>query len=149
MTTISEPEITRVTADGRFPNTVGCAFTLLWIRLSLRLRGLAWTVRTSRALGVKSETQFASSAEISSVVLDEIARRVAVAGAYFPGRARCLEQSLTLQHVLRKRGIAAELCLGVQPYGFAAHAWVEYRGRPLNESGEMVRSLSRMPPLPV
>jgi len=48
---------------------------------------------------------------------------------------RCLERSLTGQRMLRKRGIDAELKIGVQKQGpeLEAHAWLELDGRPLNE----------------
>lgn len=48
---------------------------------------------------------------------------------------RCLERSLTSQRMLRKRGIDAELEIGVQKQGpeLEAHAWLEIDGQPLAE----------------
>ena len=48
---------------------------------------------------------------------------------------RCLERSLTSQRMLRKRGIDAELKIGVQKQGpeLEAHAWLEIDGRPVAE----------------
>lgn len=50
-------------------------------------------------------------------------------------RMQCLERSLTRQRMLRKRGIDAELKIGVQKQssGIEAHAWLELTGKPLNE----------------
>jgi len=48
---------------------------------------------------------------------------------------QCLERSLTRQRMLRKRGLDAELKIGVQKQGaeLEAHAWLELTGKPLNE----------------
>jgi hypothetical protein len=48
-----------------------------------------------------------------------------------PRDPRCLTTSLVLTSVLARRGIPATLVIGVRPDPFAAHAWVEHRGRPL------------------
>jgi transglutaminase-like putative cysteine protease len=44
---------------------------------------------------------------------------------------RCLTTSLVLTALLARRGIPATLVIGVRADPFAAHAWVEHRGRPL------------------
>jgi hypothetical protein len=48
-----------------------------------------------------------------------------------PRDPRCLRTSLVLTALLARRGIPATLVIGVRPHPFAAHAWVEHRGRPL------------------
>ncbi len=61
------------------------------------------------------------------------ARAVAVqrAARVLP-RATCLPQSLALARMLRKKGVAANVRIGVKAgSGFAAHAWIEIDGRPL------------------
>jgi hypothetical protein len=58
---------------------------------------------------------------------------VSVAGALLPGRYRCLEQALALHILLRRRGVKTRVRLGVQPYGFSAHAWVELGSVALGE----------------
>ena len=45
---------------------------------------------------------------------------------------------MALYVLLRRRGIGAELRLGVQPYPFNAHAWVELNGVALNEEPEII-----------
>ena len=45
--------------------------------------------------------------------------------------SRCLTTSLVLTALLARRGIPATLVIGVRSHPFAAHAWVEHRGRPL------------------
>jgi transglutaminase-like putative cysteine protease len=48
-----------------------------------------------------------------------------------PRDPRCLTTSLVLTALLARRGVPAMIVIGVCPDPFAAHAWVEYRGRPL------------------
>jgi hypothetical protein len=52
-----------------------------------------------------------------------------------PYRATCLHKSLALWCLLRRRGIPAELCIGVRKSEcqLEAHAWVELEGKALNE----------------
>jgi hypothetical protein len=77
-----------------------------------------------------------------------MAHIVSAAAAFLPWRALCLEQSLALCFLLRRRGHDAVVRLGVRPYPFAAHAWVECNGVPLAESLEHLRAFAAFPPLP-
>lgn len=70
--------------------------------------------------------------------LEALAHRIASIAAFLPGRVRCLEQSLTLYTCLRLKHIDATLKLGVQPYPFLAHAWVESGGQPVAETWDRV-----------
>ncbi len=78
---------------------------------------------------------------------EQVARRVTCAAALYPGRALCLEQSLVLYYLLRSAGIAATFRLGVRPHPFAAHAWVEYGGAPLNDESDHIRQFIPLPDL--
>jgi hypothetical protein len=53
-------------------------------------------------------------------------------------KTNCLEQSLVLWMLLRRRGFPAELKIGVRKDGgeFEAHAWVELDGEALNNESE-------------
>jgi hypothetical protein len=53
---------------------------------------------------------------------------------YFRRREDCLPKAMALFTLLRRRGVAAELCIGVRKYPFGAHAWVEHQGRPLDQA---------------
>ena len=71
--------------------------------------------------------------------LDEaqaIARIVHAAANRNPLRPSCLARSIVLVHQLRRRGLAAEIRIGVaKPDGrLAAHAWVEHDGVALAET---------------
>jgi Transglutaminase-like superfamily len=74
-----------------------------------------------------------------------VLRDISLAAALMPIRARCLEQSLVGFVALRRRGVPVDLRLGVQPYGFVAHAWIELGGRPLNQRSELIRKLVPFP----
>ncbi len=64
------------------------------------------------------------------------ARSVAVAARHHLYLMKCLTRSLVLQTLLARRGIASDLVIGVRKEGerFGAHAWVEWRGRPVAET---------------
>jgi hypothetical protein len=63
------------------------------------------------------------------------ARLVEAAARQGPYRATCLQRSLALWWLLRRRRIDSELRIGVRKEGgrLEAHAWVELRGLVLNE----------------
>jgi hypothetical protein len=68
-----------------------------------------------------------------------VARIVRVAAAHGPYRANCLQQSVTLWWLLRRRGVAGDLRIGTRKgaQGLEAHAWIEVCGRALNESPDV------------
>jgi len=115
------------------PSPWVCAALLFVIRTGLKYGGLD---RTRRVL--MSRVRPATHDAHDRRLIDECVHSVALAAAFFPGRALCLERSLTLWYVLRSRGIPVELRLGVQTFPFAAHAWVSYQGNPLNDVREHV-----------
>lgn len=107
---------------------------LALVRFSLRLFGMRRTVSVVRRLartGIRP-------AHLKSKSVDEIALIVASAGALFIGRARCLEQSLALFLLLSWSDRLAVLKVGARALPFAAHAWVEVDGFPVNEAGETI-----------
>lgn len=56
----------------------------------------------------------------------------------------CLRRALTLQKLLARRGIAADLKIGVHKCDdqLSAHAWLEYQGKPLGEPEQVVERFS-------
>lgn len=119
----------------------GTAFVTLCVaRLRLRVAGVGRTLAWATPHTAPAEGAGAGSVEEAI----RCARTVALAGALFPGRARCLEQSLTLSRLLRARGIPAELRFGIRPHPFAAHAWVEVEGHPLLEDPERLATFQPM-----
>src|SRR5258705_4164878 len=94
------------------PSVARCFVMLLVTRLALKTFGFRRTVRLVRWHGARMA---ARTARFTPVLA---ARAVAIAGAFFPGRAVCLEQSLALYLVLRRLGHESTLRIGVQPYPF-------------------------------
>ena len=65
-----------------------------------------------------------------------IARIVRLAATYGPYRANCLPRAVVLWTLLRRRGLAPDIRIGVRRTGerLDAHAWVEIDGRPLDDN---------------
>jgi hypothetical protein len=119
----------------RAPSVLYCFLLLAAVKLLLRCLGLARTLLWLQ----KRAGSVPATGVVHAVFPARAAYRIALAGAFYPGRARCLEQSLALSYALWRAGLPAYFHLGVQPRPFAAHAWVEYLGEPLNDSLEHVR----------
>ena len=126
------------------PSVARCALLLLAVRAHLKVRGFGCSVSAARRVGARR-----ASAGLTSEEVERTAYRVAVAAAFFPGRAVCLEQSLALYVLLLRRGVPAELRLGVQAYPFYAHAWVELDGEPVNDDPERVERFRALPQVTV
>jgi hypothetical protein len=122
------------------PSVFRCGLMILALKLALATRGLGWTVQWIRR-HVAAVTP--RSAPLGLV--RDVEHAVALAAALYPGRALCLEQSLVLYYLLRRQGVVAKYCQGVQPYPFLAHAWVEYGGEPVNDFAEHVKQFGRLP----
>ena len=108
---------------------------LLATWLGLRLAGfrrwksvLAWLVPSVNTAARKQTASQRKSAELIARMEGAAARNV------FFG-TNCLEQSLVLWWLLRRRGISAELRIGARKEfeRFEAHAWVELDSAVLND----------------
>jgi hypothetical protein len=114
---------------------IDAVVTLIGIKLLMLTLGFA---RTLHFLEWRIGIRF-PSVEPDATALDAAAHSVVAAAVMLPGRNECLEQSLSLWYLLRRRGVAADLTFGMRQYPFGAHAWVSYRGEPLNEDREALR----------
>jgi len=116
----------------RCPSTPRLIWQLTLSATSLRLWGLKRTLDTvyRRTPGVNGQPDGSEK---------EIAARLSAAASWTPLRTECLEQSLALLWILRRQGVAAHLRIGVQPFPFFAHAWVEHRGTPINDTVEKLK----------
>lgn len=105
------------------------------LSLGLRIFGYVRVRRWVEDRTVK-ETRLATPSDIAYG--KEVARLAAIAGRHGPAKATCLRQSLLVYGLLRRQRLTPELKLGVrrEDATFAAHAWVELDGVPL----EMVPS---------
>ena len=118
-----------------------CACLLFVVKQALRVRGFAWTMSWIMKPGPATSSLVTDTRHL----VEAVERRVAMAAAFYPGRARCLEQSMVLFYLLRRRGIEATLALGVQAHPFLAHAWLEHEGRVVNDVLEHVNWFARFP----
>jgi hypothetical protein len=133
-------------AAPRPPSLLTCLATLLLADLALHAGGLRRAVRSAQRFAGRPpiDDSPAAAALVAATV-----HRVAVAASLYPRRALCLEQSLALHVLLARRGVSNELRIGVRQLPFYAHAWVEHRGRPINEREEFVRTLAPFPSVEV
>lgn len=118
------------------PGVLRCLAVLALMDILPRLVGLRRTFALLH--GMQATPTNAAALQ----VVDATVRGVCTAAAFYPRRALCLEQSLALTWLLRRRGVRAELRVGVQPRPFYAHAWVEVDGRALNEPADLPRILT-------
>lgn len=120
------------------PGVLQCLVQLGLAKLSLAVLGFGRTLKRYEGIPVsRNELQVVDDDRI-----EVIGESVAAAAALYPGRARCLEQSLVLHRALRRSGVNSRLRLGVIPYPFAGHAWVECEGRPVNEFADQIHRLT-------
>lgn len=123
------------------PSVLRCALMIMTVKLMLRIHGFSGTMAWIRRR-VKSVHEVVG---VDPTVVKAAEWSVAMAGAFYPGRAKCLEQSLTLYYLMRRQGVPARYCQGVQPYPFQAHAWIEYRGEVINDVPEHAKMFAPLP----
>jgi hypothetical protein len=127
----------------RAPGVAYCMLLLVATDVALRTFGYARTLRLARRLSPRP------TVEPSAQLIDQTLHQILKATAFYPGRSLCLEQSIVGYVLLRRAGLAVDLRLGVQPYPFSAHAWVELNGVPITESPEAVAGYSLLPDVAV
>lgn len=98
---------------------------LLWVEVLLSSRGFSRVHRAVRNSGIRQP----SKAENYS----DICRAVDIACVLYFKQVQCLQRSAALVRLLRKRGIPAELVIGIQKWPFRAHAWAEIAGQVVND----------------
>jgi hypothetical protein len=105
------------------------------------LEAWAWVVTSKLALGVLGLSRAVAwhrraPAAAGATGTPRAVRWIGVASRYCPGGASCLVRSLALLGLLRRRGIGAELRVGVGATAprLEAHAWVELDGVPVNDA---------------
>lgn len=125
----------------RIPSVPWCGLLIAWFKGLLRIRGFLGTLEWIR----HRIEPLPATAEVELETVKGVEYAVTMAGALYPGRAKCLEQSLTLYYLLRRHGVAVKYCQGVQPYPFQSHAWIEYRGEAINDVPEHAQFFARFP----
>lgn len=121
------------------PGVLRCLVLLMTCDVALRVLGYARTLRIARRFA-GSRTQ-----AIDDTITNQTLHNILVATAFYPGRSKCLEQAVAGFILLRRRGADVQIRLGVQPYPFYAHAWLELDGLPVTESPEVVATFALLP----
>ena len=111
---------------------------LLATWLGLRLAGFRHWKRALERLSPSTNLVAREPGESQLQAAELIARMAAAAARNLFISTNCLEQSLVLWWLLRRRGISAELRIGARKEleRFEAHAWVEVYSAVLNDSKE-------------
>jgi hypothetical protein len=106
----------------------------LWMLLKADLLARAGYAALSRQmkLALAPNALVDTGVDVQSVVA-----AVRRACRYYPKSPACLQRSIALTSMLRKRGIAADLQIGVKQSPFQSHAWVEVDGRVVNDVQEV------------
>ena len=123
------------------PSVFRCAAMIFALKVALRIYGFGKVIRWigRRVVSVPATTWLGAQAVRAAE------RTVATAAALYPGRARCLEQSLVLYYLLRRRGIAVKYRQGVMPRPFQAHAWIEYGDDVISDVAEHAKQFLCLP----
>jgi hypothetical protein len=110
------------------------SITLVGLRLTGFRRWKSVMDRWSHANSNDSPPNRASN--LNSV--EEISRLAAATARHLPFPTNCLEQSLVLCWLLKRRGISADLRIGARKEAdrFEAHAWVEVAGLAVDPGNE-------------
>lgn len=73
------------------------------------------------------------STEPKAEDVERICRAVEIACVLYWKQVLCLQRSAATVSLLRDYGVPAEMVIGAQQMPFRAHAWVEVRGRIVND----------------
>lgn len=101
---------------------------LAFIDSMLHTVGFAWLRRRLLELRPVMDPAHANVATVA-IAITTIER----AAMYYPRRALCLQRSLLLTWLLRRRGVPVQVVIGCRPIPFYAHAWVELAGLVVND----------------
>ena len=117
---------------------------LLWESSSLRLSNLERVQQSILAItpsNIVPSDPLAYARRLHKIVY--LASRL-----HLPSAA-CLQRSLTLQRMLARKGISAQLCIGVNSRGNAvfAHAWLQVKDKPVGEPEDIQENFKILEPL--
>jgi hypothetical protein len=126
-------------APPALPSVSACLMRLAIVHVLMKCFGLRKLLRH-----VARKTSGPLRAPTPSFVA-ALAQRVGTAKVWYPFGSACLEHSVCLLWMMRRAGCEVDLRIGVQPFPFSAHAWVECGGEPINESPERVALFKPFP----
>lgn len=132
-------ETSRGSSNVRAPTHLGCLVALAAFHLAAKCIALRSLLHI--ADGAKS----LANEPIPEAWIEQVNCRIAWSGAVYPFQADCLERSLVFLWFARRSGFPVDLRLGVGPFPFKAHAWIEYAGRPINDEPEYLTHFTAFP----
>jgi len=138
---VAQTQTSTASNEIRVPTVLTSGIMIAALKVSLKVWGykrtIEWIRRRVENVPVRQD--------VPATVVKAAEWWVAMAAAFYPGRAECLERSLVLYYVLRRQGVAVRYCHGVQPWPLISHAWIEYRGEVINDVPERVSEFARLP----
>jgi hypothetical protein len=112
-------------------------FSLIWLVLRAYLELLRvdiWLARRGFPLLYdKVRTSPVRRNPSGARLAEDICHAVDLACVFYFKAVRCLQRSAAATTLLRASSIPAEMVIGVEPFPFRAHAWVEVGGRIVND----------------
>jgi hypothetical protein len=113
----------------------------IWV--GFRLFGVARTQAILRKWAIVPKSPILLPDEIRSAIADCRRAQRTIRNATRAG-GTCLVRSLTLWAMLRRRGIPTDLRVGMRKSQglIEGHAWLEYRGQPINEDTTVIATYS-------
>lgn len=118
-------------SSGAGRNVLATASVADWAEAFLSLAALGTALRVFGLRRVARLLERLNAHAIVDASDPRVRHWVALVGAAAdlqPFKARCLHQCLALSWILRRRGIAAEVVMGVRKFPFTAHVWLECGG---------------------
>jgi hypothetical protein len=111
---------------------LGAEVAVTYCRVRLRTAGKGLPAAVAAIRDIDEENDSSGWEDDTYVRAMRLGTAVQKTLRVLPGDSRCLMQSLVLTAVLTRRRIPSTLLIGVESGDeFRAHAWVEYRGRPV------------------
>ena len=112
------------------------------LALTIKFKGLKWTQAVLSNHIADINMSFPENKQLK--IAQKVARMVSIAANHSFYSANCLKKSLLTWWLLRRRGIAIELKIGVNKNAgdFNAHAWVECRGHVLIDTTDVGQRFS-------
>jgi hypothetical protein len=136
----ASPRLSRLAQFGNLSGAQKRTLVVAWLWLPVFWIGLR-TLNLQRFQSRLQRKPFASARHppMSQSEVQALAEAVNIAARHTPFHATCLTRSLLLCWLLKRRGVASELRIGVNLASgtLQAHAWVECAGSPVNDRADI------------
>lgn len=113
-----------------------CYLALMNVYITMSLFGFYEIIKKLKNKKIKDNNL------INKEKIQKIVTALNKAAFFFPIRVKCLEWSITLCIILIKKGVKANLQIGVQNFPFASHAWVKLEDEIIADDNNLSKNLS-------